>query len=442
MSPAAQDSAPERRGMLGLWSGMGLVAANMIGAGVFLSTGFMAQEMSPGWILIDWMTGMVLAMAGARAYAEAARLLPRSGGEYRYLSDLMHPLLGYLAGWASLLVGFAAPIAINAVGAAEFIGTVVAVPYPRALATALILVLAAFHSAGLVTSRWTQDLLIALKVLLLVGFVLLGLVLGERSWPTWTPPAGTGDFDAAPFFGNLFWIAFAFTGWNAAAYTAGEFRNPVRDVPRAMILGCAAVGVLYLLVNWVFVANLTPDDASAVFKRENVTLAHEVARKLIGPTGAGLMSILVALAFFSAISAMTMVGPRVYATMAEDGFLPRVMAARAGRPPAVSVVFQSAIAIAIIWTHSLKDALQNVGALLVAFSALVGVSLFVMRWRRPDLPRPRPLVLVCAGAFVALSAWALVFGFRRLDSTLLVWVAGFTVCALAGYLVTDRMRRR
>lgn len=438
---SADRPGSEKRGILGLWSGMGLVAANMIGAGVFLSTGFMAQEMSPGWILVDWLTGMVLAMAGARTYAEAARLLPRSGGEYRYLSDLMHPLLGYLAGWASLLVGFAAPIAINAVGASAFIGTVVEVPYPRVLATGLILVLAIFHSAGLHTSRWTQDLLIALKVLLLVGFVILGLAVGDNSWPTWTPPSGSSDFDAGPFFGNLFWIAFAFTGWNAAAYTAGEFRDPVRDVPRAMLLGCAAVGVLYLLVNWVFVANLTPDDASAVFKRENVTLAHAVALKLIGPVGAGLMSILVALAFFSAVSAMTMVGPRVYATMAEDGFLPRIMAARAGRPPAVSVVFQSAIAIAIIWTHSLKDALQNVGALLVGFSAMVGVSIFAMRWVRPDLPRPRPLVMVCAGAFVALSAWALVFGFRRLDSTLIVWVAAFTVCAVTGYVVTERLRR-
>jgi len=430
-----------RHGMLGLWSGMGLVAANMIGVGIFLSTGFMAQEMGPGWILIDWAVGMVLAMAGARAYAEIARVIPRSGGEYRYLSDLAHPVLGYLAGWSSLLIGFAAPIAINAAGASAFLGTVVPIEHPRAVATALIVVLALFHSAGLSTSRWTQDLLIALKVLLLAGFVVLGLTLGDNSWPTWTPPHGSGDFEAGPFFGNLFWIVFAFTGWNAAAYVAGEFRNPVRDVPRAMILGCAAVGTLYLLVNWVFVANLTPTDASAVVESQTVTLGHVVGVKLLGPTGGKLLSILVVLAFFSAMSAMTMVGPRIYATMAEDRFLPRLLAARAGRPPAVSILLQSAIAIAVIWTHTLKNALQNVGALLVLFSALVAASLFAVPWRRPDLPRPRRSALVAAGAFVALSAWMLVVGVQRLDRTFGVWAACVTVLALISYAATDRVRR-
>jgi basic amino acid/polyamine antiporter, APA family len=431
----------ERR-LLGMWSGFGLVAANMIGVGIFLSTGFMAQEMAPAWILFDWLVGMILAMAGARAYAEVARMVPRSGGEYRYLSDLVHPLLGYLAGWASLLVGFAAPIAINAVGASAFLGTVVPVSYPRVVATVLIAVLALFHSLGLVTSKWTQDLLVAIKIALLVGFVLLGLVLGESSWPTWTPPSGSADFDAAPFFGNLFWIAFAFIGWNAAAYAAGEFRDPVRDVPRAMLLGCAAVGVLYLLVTWVFVANLTPSAAAAAVSHDTVTLGHAVAAKLIGETGAKMMSILVALAFFSAMSAMTMVGPRVYATMAEDGFLPRALAARAGHPPVGSVLLQSAVAVTIIWTHTLKDALQNVGALLVIFSALVAASLFTLRWRRPDLPRPRPAALIAAGAFVALAAWMLIVGFKRLDPSLGVWSAALTALGIASYIATNRIRRR
>jgi APA family basic amino acid/polyamine antiporter len=438
----SRDGGGDGRGLLGLWSGVGLVAANMIGVGVFLSTGYMAQEMSPAWILIDWVVGLVLAMAGARAYAEVARVVPRSGGEYRYLSDLVHPVLGYVAGWASLLVGFAAPTAINAAAAAAFLGTVTPVAHPRAVATALLAVLTVFHSLGLVTSKWTQDVLIALKVVLLVGFVVLGLALGSSSWPTWTPPHGSSDFAGGPFFGNLFFITFAYIGWNAAAYAAGEFRHPTRDVPRAMLLGCAAVGALYLLVNWVFVANLDPADAAAAVGSDTVTLGHAVAVKLIGPTGARLMSILVALAFFSTMSAMTMVGPRVYATMAEDGFLPRVLAARAGRPPVWSVFLQSAVALAIIWTNTLKNALQNVGALLAVFSALVAASLFVMRWRRPDLPRPKPAALVAAAATVILSGWMLVVGFRRLDRSLVVWSAALTALALASYGATELLRRR
>ena len=435
-------SQGEPRGFLGLWSGVGLVAANMIGAGVFLSAGFMIQEMSAGWILIDWIVGMALNLAGARAYAELATLLPRSGGEYRYLSDLVHPLLGYLSGWASLLVGFSAPIAINAIGASAFLATVVDLPDERVIATILVAALTGFHCAGLVASRRTQDLLVALKVVLLIGFVALGLALGSWRWPTWTPPQGGGAFEAGPFFGNLFWIAFAFTGWNAAAYAAGDFRDPRRDVPRAMMIGCAAVGVLYLLVNWVFVANLTPSDAAAVVETQQPVLGHAVSRVLIGPTGAGAMSILVALAMISCMSAMIIVGPRVYATMAEDGFLPRWMAARAGRPPVWSVVFQGAVTLAIVWTHSLKDALGNVGAVLILFSALAAASVFAARWRRPDLPRPRPLAQVAAGVYVVSSGWILVFGFRRLDPKLLVWMGAIAALAVAAYLATISARRR
>ena len=427
---------------LGLWSGVGLCAANMIGSGVFLSTGYMAQEMSPSWILVAWVVGMLLAMAGARAYAELAGMVPRSGGEYRYLSDLVHPVLGYLAGWSSLLVGFSAPIAINALGATTFLATITPLPDHRLVATTLILVLTAFHSADLVTSRWTQDVLIAVKVLLLAGFIVVGLVLGQNSWPVWTPKSGETGFAADAFFGSQFYIAYAFTGWNAAAYAAGEFRDPARDAPRAMLLGCAGVGVLYLLVNWVFVANLTPEVALAAVKSEGATLGHAISLKLMGATGAGFMSVLVALAMFSAMSAMIMVGPRVYATMAVDGYLPRLLAARAGRPPVGSVLFQSAIAIAIVWTHSLKSTLSDVGAVLVLFSALAAGSLLTLGWRRPDLPRPRRIALLSAAAYVALSAWMLVFGFRRLDPTLSIWVASVAALALAAYFATTRVRRR
>jgi basic amino acid/polyamine antiporter, APA family len=427
---------------LDLWSGIGLVAANMIGAGVFLSAGFMAQTMSAGWILLDWVFGMALAMAGARAYAEVARLVPRSGGEYRYLSELVHPSLGYLAGWASLLVGFAAPIAINAVGAGAFLGTVFDLPDPRILATIFLIALTASHGVNLSASKLTQNLLIAIKVALLAGFVAVGLALGNNHWPEWVPPTGSTAFHIGDFMGNMFWIAFAFSGWNAAIYAAGEFKNPSRDVPRSMLLGCAAVGILYLLVNWVFVANLTPDDASIVFQNRPVTLGHAVTSKLVGATAADVMSVFVALAFLSAMSAMTMVGPRVYAAMAEDGFLPRALAARAGRPPFVSTLFQTAVALVIVWTHSLRSALDSVGALLVLFSALTCCSLFAMRLRR-DLPDPRPVALVCAVAYVGLSAWVLYYGVRhRISPSLLVIAGAVLVAAGAGYLVTERVRRR
>lgn len=433
------------RGQLDLWSGIGLAAANMIGAGVFLSAGFMAQDMTPGWLLLAWVVGMGLAMSGARAYAEVARLVPHSGGEYRYLSDLIHPSLGYLAGWASLLIGFSAPIAINAIGAAAFLGTVMPLPDSRLVAEILIAVLTLTHSIGLVSSKWTQNALIALKVALLVAFVVVGLVVGSTTWPTWQPPSGNTGFSPGAFFGSLFYVAFAFSGWNAAIYAADEFRDPARDVPRAMLWGCAAVGVLYLAVNFVFVANLTPSDATVVFHYQDshVTLAHALTTKLLGPTAARFMSVFIALAFISAISAMVMIGPRIYATMAADGFLPRMLQAREGRPPVGATLFQSAVAAAIVWANSIKDALDSIGALLVFFAALTAGSLFWVRWRRPDLPRPRAASLLAAGIYVTLAIWILVFGVQhKVSVTLLLWSGAVVVAAFTAYGFTERVRRR
>ena len=249
-------------GWLGLGSGVGLVMANMIGAGVFLSTGFMAQEMGPGAILLAWAAGGVLALCGALAYAELARTIPQSGGEYRYLSTVVHPLLGSLAGWGSLLLGFSAPIAIDGFVVGAFLNTLLPVALdPRLAGTVLIVLLTAAHATGRGLSRGTQDALVAAKVLLLLGFIGLGLALGASAWPAWTPPSGPAAAGAFPwdaFLRNQYWIAFAFSGWNAAIYIAAEFRAPSRDVPRALLLGCGAVGLLYLAVNWVFVANLVP----------------------------------------------------------------------------------------------------------------------------------------------------------------------------------------
>ena len=289
---------------LGLWSGVGLVAANMIGAGVFLSAGFMAQELDAGWILGAWVVGGALAMAGARTYAEAALLIPRSGGEYRYLSELLHPAVGYVAGWASLLVGFSAPMAISAYAAAAFTSTVVGPVEPRLGATLLVVALAFFHAFDLRSSKWTQNALVVLKGLLILAFVALGVVLGERDWPDWSPPSRSNASQS--FATSLFFVAYAFSGWNAASYAAGEFYRPRRDVPRAMLIGCALVGLLYLAVNWVLVANLDPASAKVVFDYEHarVTLGHVVAERFLGNLGATLMSLGIAVVLVSSTSAM------------------------------------------------------------------------------------------------------------------------------------------
>lgn len=421
-------------GHLGLKSGISLVVSNMVGAGVFISAGFMAQDLSPGLILISWVIGAVIALSGARAYATVARWVPHSGGEYRYVSDLMHPALGCLAGWGSLLVGFSAPIAVNALAAGEFARTLGSPIPPRLFGVFVILGLGILHATGHHVSKRGHNLLFIANALLLAGFVATGLFFGTNAWPTWTPAAATASsaFPTEAFARGLFFIAFAFSGWNAAIYNASDFRNPQRDVPRALVIGCGIVAVLYLAVNWVFVANLTPDDFKVVFgyDESKVTLGHVILSRVLGEKGGLAMSALVMLAFLAAASAMTIVGPRVYATMAQDGYLPKSLRVEPGDVPVRAIVLQCAVALAILLTHTLQQALANVGAVLTLFAALVSLSIFRHAFRTDGrFERPGALTLFAAGIHVASSVFMLYFGFR--DSTgLLLWVAAVAAAGL------------
>ncbi|XXF75638.1 amino acid permease [Myxococcaceae bacterium GXIMD 01537] len=432
----------ERTAKLGVWPGVGLVAANMVGAGVFLSAGFMAQDMGPGTLLLAWVVGAAFALAGARAYSAVAVLVPRSGGEYRYLSDLLHPAVGYLAGWASLLVGFSAPVAADALAAGAFASTVFPVLNPQWTGAAFVVGLTLLHVIGMKTSARVQNVLIVIKALLLAGFVGLGLTLGQAAWPTWQPPTPSEGFPLAAFARSLFFVAFAFSGWNAAAYAAEEFDEPARTVPRAMIIGTILVGGLYLVVNWIFVANLTPEQATVVFRYETdrVTLGHAVMRALVGEGGAKLMSLATVLVFLSAMSAMTFAGPRVYAAMARDGFLPSVLAGEEGKPPVGSILLQGALSLAIVLTHSLRSILENVGAVLTLFAALTVVGLIRVYVSPGRFARP-PVVSVVAAAIYALGTLAMfLFAFRDAGRGHL-WIVGIVVIGLVAYFLSPGRRR-
>jgi len=418
-----------------------MVVANMIGAGVFLSTGFMAQDLNPKQILLAWVIGAFLALAGARAYAGIARIVPHSGGEYRYLSALVHPALGYLAGWASLLLGFSAPIAIDAIAAGAFANTLAHWINPKLFAAALIVLLTAVHAIGLRFSVNAQNALVFIKIFLVVGFVIVGLAGGHNAWPTWQPPSQSPGFPLGPFMQNLFYIAFAFSGWNAAVYAASEFKNPQRDVPRAMLLGCGLVGILYLFVNWVFVANLTPEQCKVVFTYETarVTLGHLIMKNVVGDFGAACMSVLAIIAFISAVSAMTFLGPRVYAAMARDGFLPRQLQGKEGKSPIGAVVLQGGIALFLVFAYQLGEVLNSVGAILTLFSALTVFSLFWIRFRKINRMKPEFTALAAGLFYLMLSGVMLYFGFKK-SPTLNLWVGASILTALIGYFITRKRK--
>lgn len=424
---------------LGVFSGMGMVIANMIGAGVFLSTGYMAQTLTPKQILLGWVVGALLALAGARVYAKIAQVIPQSGGEYKYLSSMIHPALGYLAGWASLLLGFSAPIAIDAIAAGAFAHTLSAWVDPKLFAVVIIILLTGVHAVGLRFSVTTQNALVLIKILLVAGFIVVGIFGGSNSWPDWSPPSQSEGFPLGAFMQNLLFITFAFSGWNAAVYAASEFRNPRRDVARAIVFGCALVGILYLVVNWVFVANLTPEQCAIVsnYETERITLGHVIMKNIIGQTGAACMSGLAIIAFISAMSAMTFLGPRVYAEMAKDGFLPRVFQGREGRVPIGAVILQGAIALFLVFAYQLGEVLYNVGAILTLFSALTVFALFWMFFKRRNSVKLGFTTVVAGVFYLMLSSVMLYFGFK-MDLTLYLWVGASILASLFGYFITRR----
>jgi APA family basic amino acid/polyamine antiporter len=423
------------------WSGVGLVVANMVGAGVLLSAGFMAQRMGPLAILLAWGFGLVVALLGARTYGAIAAVSGRSGGEYRYLSDYLHPAFGYVAGWASLLMGFSAPIAVDAVAVGAFTNTLVSGPDPRVTGSAVIVALTAAHAVHLSASTWTQNLLVIVKGALILGFVAFGLAWGAHAWPQWTPPEGGTGLPVQAFIEQQYWIAFAFSGWNAAIYVAGEFKNPRSDVPAAMVIGTLAVGALYLVVNFIFVANLTPDLAKSVFSYEDtrITLAHTVMTRLVGEVGGQFTSVLTLLACVSAMSAMIFVGPRVYAQMAHDGFLPAPLRDRGNGPPIGSVVLQSALALVMVWTQSVLDVVQSASLVMMICTALTAASLFFIA-RRRDLVSPVPHeALVAAGLFVVAQIVLVVVGAQQ-SRVLSLELVGFLAIGLVAFAFTRRAR--
>jgi APA family basic amino acid/polyamine antiporter len=432
----------EKNGKLGVWPGVGLVAANMIGAGVFLSAGFMAQDMGPGAILLAWVVGACFALAGARAYSALAVMVPRSGGEYRFLSELLHPAVGYLAGWASLLAGFTAPIALDALAAGAFAATVFPGLSAQWTGTAFIVVLTGLHVVGMKTSARVQNALIVVKALLLAGFVIMGLSLGSASWPTWQPPTPSEGFPFEAFARSLFFIAFAFSGWNAAVYVTEEFHEPAKTVPRAMLIGTLLVGGLYLVINWIFVANLNPEQATVVFRydSERVTLGHAVVRALVGEGGAKVMSLFTVAVFLSAMSAMIFAGPRVYSAMARDGLLPSFLAGEEGKPPVGSILLQGALAIIIVFTHSLRSILENIGAILTLFAALTVLGL-IRVWFSPGRYARPPVTGVIAAAIYFLGTCAM-FAFALRDpSRQHLWIVGIVVAGLVAYFLSPGRRR-
>jgi len=367
------------RKVMGFPTAAAVIVTNMIGTGVFTSLGFqLAGLSSPAAILLLWVLGGVTALAGAAVYAELAAVYPRSGGEYNFLGRIYHPLAGFLAGWLSATVGFAAPIALSAKAFSGYIGRVVPWLHSDLTAVGCIAVLALIHSVSVRRGALFQNVITALEILVIV--VLIGCGLQAPNPQPLAPLAGAGvlrEILSAPFAVSLVYVFFAYSGWNAATYITGEIRNPGRDVPRALILGTLLVTALYVLLNFTFLYTAPAGELRGVLE-----VAHVSASHIFGPAGAAIMSTILALALLSSVSGMTLSGSRIPRVMAEDHRVFRWLQPLTRRgAPARAVSLQAAIAIALVLSGTFETILTYIGFTLSVCTCLAVAGLFVVRAR-------------------------------------------------------------
>lgn len=395
---------------LGLFSVISFVIANMVGTGVFTSLGFQLLGIHNSLaILILWAVGGLLAFCGALVYGELGSTMPRSGGEYHYLSKIYHPSVGFLSGWISLTVGFSAPVALACMAMAGYIHSVVPAFNPTVFALCVLTVITLVHSFSISTGSKFQNVFTIFKILLILVFVVAGFVLIDTPQPVNADFTSfkMGDLFDKNFAQSLIFVTYAFSGWNAAAYIAGDIKNPQRNLPKSLFISTIAVTAAYLLLNYVFLYSAPKADLAG-----QVEVGFISANVIFGETGGVVMALLISILLVSTISSMVFVGPRVSQVMGEDYKLLKPLAFKTkNQIPINAIWLQYAISAVLIVTSSFSQVMTYAGFTLNIFALLAVFGVIVHRIRFPKAERPfktwgypvTPLL------YAAIIVWTLFF---------------------------------
>jgi APA family basic amino acid/polyamine antiporter len=408
-----------------------IVVANMVGTGVFTSLGFQVTDLPSAFVILGlWALGGVLALCGALSYAELAAALPRSGGEYHFLSRIYHPALGFLSGWTSATVGFAAPIALAAMAFGTYAKGIVPGVSPLAMSLLLLWGTSAIHFMGQKGGSAFQNWFTFLKVALIVALILAGFLV--KATPGFSLMPGAHDWRLAtgPAFAiSLVYVMYSYSGWNASTYIVNEIRDPVRNVPRSVFLGTLLVVVLYMGLNWAFLRT-TPMHALA----GQLEVGLISGRQIFGNAGGTVVAALICLGLISSVSSMVWIGPRVTMTMGEDlpGLAPLAVQSSNGTPR-VAIVLQALIATGLLLTGTFEGVMVYIQMALILFSALTVLGVIVLRVREPRLERPYrtwgyPLT---PALFLGVSAFMMYYTVKTMP---LQSIEGFAT-VLAGLIV-------
>lgn len=408
--PAPQlitDSPANERGagkLLDYKGAIALVIANTIGTGVFTTSGFALSDLGERhYVLLAWLAGGLYALAGVIVYADLAEQFPQTGGEYVFLRRLLHPALGVVAGWISLVAGFTAPIAAAALGAELYFSRVVGFPVGAPWISSIVVISLALLHAGAPKQGVTfQNLAVSIKVAAIVAFILFGTP-GVIEQIREQPIIENGNFSPIAFAGALVWISFAYSGWNAAVYVAGDVEGGGPTVKRALYAGTFLVTALYLGVSAVILYGAPINEIKGVADSGAVAALY-----LGGEYLERSLSGLISLALITSASSMLVTGPRVYAQMARDRVLPQFMGMMHGEHPRIAILIQAALCLLVIWIATLRDILDFVGVTLSMSAGMVMIAWLNHEYRtRPYSPRILQTVAALAFLLTTLGiAWA------------------------------------
>lgn len=397
-----------------------IVISNMIGVGVFTSLGFQVSHIKSGFaLMLLWFVGGVAALLGALCYGELGAALPRSGGEYNYLSKTYHPALGFLSGWVSATVGFSAPVALAAMAFAKYLKSGVEIPSilinnidisQSLIATAVVALISAVHFMHVRIGGRFQNFFTGLSILTILVIIVSGLLAGHTGDSDFSPSTQAFKDVLSPFFASsFFYVTLAYSGWNAAAYIAGEMDDVQKNLPKALLRGTLIVTFLYILLNFVFLYT-TPLSAMA----DQPEVGFISATYIFGVIGGKIMALIIAFKLISTISAMTLAGPRIIGVMGEDFSIFKKLAAKNKfEVPAYAIIVQALIALVFIFTSTFDQVITYIGFTLNLFTFLTVLGMMILRKKQPDLPRPfkTPLYPLIPLTFLLISIWLTAFGF-------------------------------
>jgi len=413
---------------VGFLTACSIVIANIIGTGIFTSLGFQLANIQSGFVLaMLWVVGGVAALCGALCYGELSAALPRSGGEYHFLSQIYHPALGFMAGFVSATVGFSAPIALAAMAFGKYLQGVLDFGSPVFFSFAVVWLVALFHLKNLRLGSVFQNLSTLIKL------------HPKQPIDFFPVPGDTTLIFGAPFAVALVYVMYSYSGWNAAVYITGEIKQPEKNVPRSLLVGTGMVIVLYVVLNAIFLATTPAQDLKG-----QLEVALIAGKHIFGANGGRVVGAVICLGLISAISSMTWIGPRVTMSMGEDHWLLRLMGRKNFHGiPTNAIVLQLLIVNLLLLTRSFESVVQYTQFSLLLCSLFTVLGVIVLRITRPELARPYrvwayPLPPII---FATITIWMMFYLLRWKTTESLAGLATAVVGLLLYFCALKRPHR-